>query len=173
MGSSFTFICSTSFLSFRRIIQRHCNPQFTLYTGINVWPCQAWLTVPVYICVLLFFFLWSHMEDLQYCPLNINQCFDQQIQLTHARPKHALHAPSKNNNVIIIWTPFSTINYACAVKNDTPFNRLYAIDAYLRHTTFSLWRHFLQWLHEIGSATAERVRGGRYQPEVIRYDTEY
>ena len=44
------------------------------------------------------------MEDLQYCPLNINQCFDQQIQLTHARPKHALHAPSKIFANVVKWT---------------------------------------------------------------------
>jgi len=57
------FICSTSFLSFCGIIQRHCITQFTLCTGVNVWPRQAWLTVPVYTCVL-FSFLWSHIDLL-------------------------------------------------------------------------------------------------------------
>ena len=77
------FICSTSFLSFCRIIQRHRINQFTLYTGINVWPHQAWLTV--------LFFMITHVDLLS---LNINQWFDQQIQLAHACPKHGLHAPS-------------------------------------------------------------------------------
>ena len=34
------------------------------------------------------------------------------------------------------------------------------VAGYIRHETFLLWRHFLQWLHEIGSATAVRAGQG-------------
>ena len=41
------FICSTSFLYIFFLLHysEHCITTFTLYTGINVWPCQAWLNV--------------------------------------------------------------------------------------------------------------------------------
>ena len=41
-------------------------------------------------------------------------------------------------------------------------NRLYAIDTYMRRTTFSLWCHFRQCPWDLGSAPAERVGRGRW-----------
>ena len=46
-------------------------------------------------------------------------------------------------------------------------NRLYSIDTYWRHTTFSLWCHFQQCPWDLGSAPAERVGQGEvggFQP---------
>jgi len=46
-------------------------------------------------------------------------------------------------------------------------NRLYAIDTYRHHTTFSLWCHFRQCPWDLGSAPAERVGQGKmggFQP---------
>ena len=40
------------------------------------------------------------------------------------------------------------------------FNRLYVIDAYVHHTTFRLWCHFLQCSWDFGSVPAERVWTG-------------
>ena len=59
------FRCLTSFLYIFFLLQysEHCITQFTLYTGINVWPRQAWLTVLVYRCVF-FIVLWSHIDLL-------------------------------------------------------------------------------------------------------------
>ena len=68
---------------------------------LYVYYSQPWLPVPVYTCVFLFFCDHTWI----YCPLN--QWFDQQIRLTHARPKHALHAPSMYvgcSRVVVCWT---------------------------------------------------------------------
>ena len=40
------------------------------------------------------------------------------------------------------------------------FNPFPDVAGYIRHETFFLWHHFLQWLHEIGSAKAERAGQG-------------
>jgi len=50
---------------------------------------------------------------------------------------------------------FQLSNNACLA-----LSRLYAIDAYMRHTTFSLWCHFQQCPWDLGSAPAERVGQG-------------
>ena len=50
------------------------------------------------------------------------------------------------------------------IVNDIIINRLYAIDAYIYHTTFGLWCHFRQCPCDLGSVPAKEggtVGGGR------------
>ena len=92
----FLYVRSPSFL-FAALFR---GPQFTLYTGINVWPRQAWLTVPVYICVLLFFVITHRSTVLS---VLISALINKYNSLTVA-PKYALHAPSKIFANVVKWT---------------------------------------------------------------------
>ena len=57
--------------------------------------------------------------------------------------------------VLLRWTQLSELWLSKKLVN--PF---LDVAGYILHETFLLWHHFLQWPHEIGSATAERAGQG-------------
>ena len=66
------------------------------------------------------------------CILDIYQCFDQQIQLTHACPKHALHAPSTGVDVGMgLLLPLTCLT--CETKVDTVEGRCPQINDWVPH----------------------------------------
>ena len=87
----FLYVWPPSFL----IIQWHCITQFTLYKGINIWPHQTWLTIPVYTWVFFHFFFFlviTHRSTI--FSILISALINKYKSLTLAPSMHALPAPS-------------------------------------------------------------------------------